>query len=76
MMWISGFAYRMGALSVPPGMIVIPMRRAMRTTFVPLAAAAIALGLSPATAENRDQVKVVFDTHSRMLKGREWFLWW
>ena len=61
MMSINEFAYRIGALSVPPGMIVKPVRRAMRATFVALAAAAIALGASPATAENRDQVKVVFE---------------
>ena len=61
MMSINEFAYRIGALSVPPGMIVKPVRRALRTTFVALAAAAIALGASPAIAENRDQVKVVFE---------------
>ena len=61
MMSINEFAYRIGALLVAPGMIVKAVRRALRATFVALAAAAIALGASPAIAENRDQVKVVFE---------------
>jgi quercetin dioxygenase-like cupin family protein len=70
MMSIKGFAYRIGALSVPPGMTVKEVRRAMRTTFVPLAAAAVALGASPAIAENRDQVKVVFEHALPNVEGK------
>ena len=46
---ISGFAYRVGALSKTPGMTVKAVRRAMRTASVPLVAAAITLGASPAS---------------------------
>jgi quercetin dioxygenase-like cupin family protein len=70
MMSINGYAYRIGALSVPPGMPVKAVRRAMRTTFVPLAAAALALGASPAIAENREQVKVVFEHALPNIEGK------
>jgi quercetin dioxygenase-like cupin family protein len=70
MMSINEFAYRIGALLVPPGMIVKPVRRALRATFVALAAAAIALGASPAAAENRDQVKVVFEHALPNVEGK------
>ena len=70
MMSISAFVYRIGALSIPPSMTVKALRRAMRTASVPLVAAAIALGASPAIAQDRDQVS----THSRTLKEREWLL--
>ncbi len=60
MMSISGFAYRIGALSNPRGMAAKAARRAMRTAAVPLIAAAIALGASPAIAQDREQVKVAF----------------
>src|ERR1700722_512259 len=70
MMSINEFAYRIGALSVPPGMRVKPMRRAMGTTLVALAAAAIALGVSPAAAENQDQVKVVFEHELPNVEGK------
>jgi hypothetical protein len=61
MMWISRFAYRIGALSNPPGMTVKAVRRAMRTTSVLLVVAAITLGASPAIAQDRDQVRVVVE---------------
>jgi hypothetical protein len=61
MMLISAFVYRIGALLNPPGMIVKALRRAMRTASVPLVAAAITLGASPATAQDRNQVRVVFE---------------
>jgi quercetin dioxygenase-like cupin family protein len=61
MMSINGFAYRIGTLSKPPGMTVKAVRRAMPTASVPLVAAAIALGGSPAIAQNQDQVRVVFE---------------
>ena len=67
MMSINEFAYRIGALSVPPAMTVKPMRRAI---FVALAAAAIALGVSPAAAENQDQVKVVFEHALPNVEGK------
>jgi len=56
MMSMNGFAYRIGALSKPPGVTVKVVRRAMRTAFVPLVAAAIALGGSPAIAQNETVV--------------------
>ncbi|MET4037878.1 quercetin dioxygenase-like cupin family protein [Bradyrhizobium sp. JR7.2] len=61
MMSISGFAYRIGVLSNPRGMTAKAARRAMKTAFVPLIAAAIALGAPPAIAQEREQVKVVFE---------------
>ncbi|MBP1096064.1 quercetin dioxygenase-like cupin family protein [Bradyrhizobium japonicum] len=60
MMSISGFAYRIGAVSDPRGMSAKAARRALRTAAVPLIAAAIALGASPAIAQDREQVKVAF----------------
>ena len=67
MMSINEFAYRIGPLSVPPAMTVKPMRRAI---FVALAEAAIALGVSPAIAENQDQVKVVFEHALPNVEGK------
>src|SRR5690242_4247825 len=61
MMSISGFAHRIGALSNPSGMTAKTVKRAMRTAAAPLAAAAIALGASSAIAQDREQVKVVFE---------------
>ena len=57
MMSISGFAYRIGAVS---NMSAKAARRALRTAAVPLIAAAIALGASPAIAQDREQVTVAF----------------
>jgi quercetin dioxygenase-like cupin family protein len=70
MMWISGFAYRIGALSNPPGMTVKAVRRAMRTASVPLVVAAITLGASPAIAQDRDQVRVVFEHALPNVEGK------
>jgi quercetin dioxygenase-like cupin family protein len=58
---ISAFVNRVGARSNPPGVTVKALRRAMRTGSVTLVAAAIALGASPAIAQDREQVKVVFE---------------
>jgi quercetin dioxygenase-like cupin family protein len=69
-MSINGFAYRNGALSKLPGMTVKAVRRAMRTAFVPLVAAAIALGGSPAIAQNQDQVTVVFEHALPNVEGK------
>jgi quercetin dioxygenase-like cupin family protein len=69
-MSINGFAYRNGALSKPPGMTVKAVRTAMRTAFVPLLAAAIALGGSPAIAQNQDQVTVVFEHALPNVEGK------
>ncbi|SFJ95283.1 Cupin domain protein [Bradyrhizobium sp. Gha] len=60
MMSISGFACRMGAVPNPRGMMAKVLRRATRTAAVPLIAAVIALGASPAIAQDREQVKVAF----------------
>lgn len=74
MMSISGFAYRIGAVSNPRGLTAKPARRAMRTAAVPLIAAAIAVGASPAIAQDREQVKVAFEHALRMSKERGWLL--
>jgi quercetin dioxygenase-like cupin family protein len=70
MMSISGFAYRIGALSNPSGMTVKTVRRAMRTASVPLVAAAIVLGASPAIAQDREQVRVVFEHALPNVEGK------
>jgi quercetin dioxygenase-like cupin family protein len=70
MMWISEFAYRIGALSNPPSMTAKAVRRAMRTASVLLVAAAITLGVSPAIAQNRDQVSVVFEHALPNVEGK------
>jgi quercetin dioxygenase-like cupin family protein len=70
MMSISGFAYRIGTLSNPSGMIVKTVRRAIRTTSVPLVAAAIVLGASPAMAQDREQVRVVFEHALPNVEGK------
>lgn len=59
-MSISGFSYRVGAVSNPRGMTAKAARRAMRTAAIPLIAATIALGASPANAQDGEQVKVAF----------------
>jgi len=70
MMSISGFAYRIGAVSNPQGMTAKAARRAMRTAAVPLIAAAIALGASPAIAQDREQVKVAFEHALPNVEGK------
>jgi quercetin dioxygenase-like cupin family protein len=70
MMSISGFAYRIGALSNPRGMTAKAVRNAMRTASVPLIAAAIALGASPAIAQDREQVKVAFEHALPNVEGK------
>jgi quercetin dioxygenase-like cupin family protein len=61
MMSVSGIAARTGALSSVSGMVATTVTRAMRAASVPLLAAAIALGASPAIAQDQEQVKVVFE---------------
>jgi quercetin dioxygenase-like cupin family protein len=70
MMSISAFVYRIGARSNPPGMTVKALRRAMRTASVPLVAAAITLGASHAIAQDRDQVRVVFEHALPNVEGK------
>jgi quercetin dioxygenase-like cupin family protein len=70
MMSISGFAYRIGTLSNPSGMTVKTVRRAMRTASVPLVAAAIVLGASPAIAQDREQVRVAFEHALPNVEGK------
>jgi quercetin dioxygenase-like cupin family protein len=70
MMSISGFADRIGALSNPSGMTARTVKRAMRAASVPLAAAAIALGPSSAIAQDREQVRVVFEHALPNVEGK------
>jgi hypothetical protein len=70
MMSISGFAYRIGAVSNPRGITAKAARRAMRTAAVPLIAAAIALGASRAIAQDREQVKVAFEHALPNVEGK------
>ena len=58
---INGFAHRIRALSKTLGKTVNAVRYAIRMARVPLEAAAIALGASPAITQNQDQVSVVFE---------------
>ena len=58
---INGFAHWIRALSKTLGMTVKAVKRAMRRACPSLAAAAIALGASPAIAQNQDQARVVFE---------------
>jgi quercetin dioxygenase-like cupin family protein len=51
-------------------MIVKTARRAMRTASVPLVAAAIVLGASPAIAQDREQVRVVFEHALPNVEGK------
>jgi quercetin dioxygenase-like cupin family protein len=64
------FANRIGALADLLGMTVISVRRAMRTLPVPLLAAAITLGASPAIAQERDQVRLVFERALPNVQGK------
>ena len=70
MMSISGFACRIGALSNPSGMTIKTVKRAMRTASVPLLAAVIVLGASPAIAQDREQVRVVFEHALPNVEGK------
>jgi len=70
MMSINGFAYRISALSNLSGMTVQKVRRAMRTASAPLVAAAIALGASPAIAQEQEQVRVVFEHALPNVEGK------
>jgi quercetin dioxygenase-like cupin family protein len=51
-------------------MTIKTVRRAARTASVPLVAAAIALGASPAIAQNREQVRVVFEHALPNVEGK------
>lgn len=70
MMSISEFAYQVSVLTNPRGMATRAVRRAMRTAFVPLIAVAIALGASPAIAQEREQVKVAFEHALPNVEGK------
>ena len=70
MMLISGFAYRIGALSSPRCMMGRAVTTAMRTASVPLIAAAIALGASPAIGQEREQVRVAFEHALPNIEGK------
>lgn len=71
MMSISGFAYRIGTVPNPRGIMANTARRALRTAAVPLIAAAIALGASPAIAQVREQVKVAFAHALPNIEGKK-----
>ena len=70
-MSISGFAYRIGALSEPSWRTPRTVSRAVLLASVPLVAAMIALGSSPAIAQEREQVKVAFEHALPNVEGRE-----
>ena len=70
MMLISAFVNRVGARSIPPGVTVKALRRAMRTASVSVVAAAITLGASPAIAQDQEQVKVVFEHALPNVEGK------
>jgi quercetin dioxygenase-like cupin family protein len=70
MMSISGFSNRIGALSNHRGMTAKAVRRATRTASLPLIAAAIALGASPAIAQDREQVRVAFEHALPNVEGK------
>jgi quercetin dioxygenase-like cupin family protein len=70
MMSISEFAYRIGELPNLPSVVAKAVRRGMRTGFIPLVAAAIALGASPAIAQDREQVRVVFEHALPNVEGK------
>ena len=69
MMLISEFAYWIDALSNLSGMIVEKLTKAVRTALVPLVAA-MALGASPAIAQDREQVKVAFEHALPNVEGK------
>jgi quercetin dioxygenase-like cupin family protein len=69
-MSINGFACHIRALSDRSGVTVNAVRRAMRAASVPLVAAAIALGASPAIAQDREQVSVVFEHALPNVEGK------
>src|SRR6185437_10457020 len=63
-------ACRPGAPSNPATVTAKAVRRAMRTAFVSLVAAVIALGASPTIAQDREQVKVVFEHTLSNVEGK------
>ena len=69
MMLISEFTYWIDALSKLSGMIVEKLTKAVRTASVPLVAA-MALGASPAIAQDREQVKVAFEHALPNVEGK------
>jgi len=48
----------------------------MRVVCFPLIAAAIALAASPATAQNPEEVRAVFEHALPNVEEKEWLLWW
>ncbi|MEH2675580.1 cupin domain-containing protein [Bradyrhizobium elkanii] len=70
-MMSSGFAYRTGTVPNPQGIMANTARRAMRTAAVPLIAAVIALGASPAIAQDREQVKIAFERALPNVEGKK-----
>jgi quercetin dioxygenase-like cupin family protein len=70
MMSISEFAYRICTRSHPLGKTVKGVKRAVRAVSVPLVTAAIALGAPPAIAQDREQVRVVFEHALPNVEGK------
>ncbi len=66
----NGFASRIWSLLGPPGMTADAVRRATRAVAVPLAAAAIVLGNSSALAQQREQVRLVFQHELPNVEGK------
>jgi quercetin dioxygenase-like cupin family protein len=63
-------AFRPGAPSNPARVTAKALRRAVGTAFVWLVAAVIAPGASPAIAQDREQVKVVFEHALPNVEGK------
>jgi quercetin dioxygenase-like cupin family protein len=68
---IRGFAYGIGALPICCETTANALRRATRAAAVPLIAAAVALGASPAIAQDREQVKVAFAHALPNIEGKK-----
>ncbi|OSI67368.1 hypothetical protein BSZ21_17355 [Bradyrhizobium canariense] len=67
---INGFTYWIGALSNRSGVAARIVRRATRMASFALAATVIAVGASPATAQDREQVKLVFEHALPNVEGK------
>ncbi|MGY8706118.1 cupin domain-containing protein [Bradyrhizobium sp. 18BD] len=68
---IKGFVFGISALSISCETAANALRRATRAAAVPLLAAAIALGASPAIAQGREQVKVAFAHALPNIEGKK-----
>jgi quercetin dioxygenase-like cupin family protein len=65
-----GLAYGIGALSISYGTTANALGRVTRAAVLPLIATAIALGASPAIAQDREQVKLAFEHALPNVEGK------